>query len=167
MLRSGSPARRRGQWSLVGILVALAIVAILAAIYVPRITSRHSQPSQAATPTERGLGVACGEYAAQMNQAVLLYKTDHDDRPPHSLDELKRYGVTDDMIHAEGCSFGMDPATGTVYDTGQGRAQPGAAPVTLAPGGGPAPAAPTAPPNGGTRGPGGVTLPNIPTSGGL
>ncbi|MBV9850175.1 MAG: hypothetical protein JO250_10920 [Armatimonadetes bacterium] len=151
---------------MIGLLVAIAVLIILAGLWVPRIAARHSEPSQAATPTERGLGVACGEYAAQMNQAVQIYKTDHDDQPPRSLDELKRYGVTDDMIHAEGCSFQMDPASGAVYDTGGGRAQPGAAPVTLGPSGGPAPAAPPPPPNGGTRGPGGVTIPNIPTSGG-
>ena len=154
MLTSGSRRSRRGQWSLVGILVGVTIVIILAALYFPRIAARHSRADQAATPTERGYGAACSEYAAQMNQSVQMYKTDHDEKPPTSLDQLKSYGVTDEMLNAQGCSFQIDPATGTVSDTGAGRAQPGTAPTGAPP-----------PPNAGTRGPGGVTIPNIPDAG--
>lgn len=144
---------RRGQWSLVGILVALAIILIVAAIYIPKIAARHHQPGQGATPMERANSVGCGVYLSQFSQAVSMYKQDHDGAAPNSFDQLKKYGVTDDMIHADGCSFQMY-AGGVVTETGHGMAAPGA------PSGTPPPPAP-----GGTALPGGLKLPNIPGSG--
>ena len=47
-------ACRRGLWSLIGTLVAVAILIALAALYLPRIAARHSAPVKAATPMERG-----------------------------------------------------------------------------------------------------------------
>lgn len=163
MLVSRSSGQCRGQWSLVGLMVAATVLIILAALYIPRIAKRHSQPGEVATPTERGYGAACSEYVSQMNQAVQIYKTDHDDKAPARVEDLKSYGVTDDMIHAPGCSFQVDPATGTVFDTGGGRARPGA--VSAPPGAPSAPAGSPPAPNGGSRGPGGVTIPNIPGAG--
>jgi len=159
MIPARSSARQRGQWSLVGSLVAIAILIGLAAWLIPKYAAPHSAPGEAATPTERAYGAACSEYQSQMNMAVQTYKQSHDDRPPRSLEDLKKEGITDDMIHAQGCSFVMDPATGTVTDVGKGQAMPGApAPVTL---GSPGSSAPqSAPPsNGGQIGPGGVKLP--------
>lgn len=157
MFVSPLPRLRRGQWSLVGVLVALAIILILAGLYIPRIAARHSHPGEAATPRERAYGAACEQYLSQMNQAVSLYKTDNEDRPPSRLEELKHYGVTDDMLHAEGCSFQIDPATGAVTENGKGRAAPAGRPSTAPP-----PAVPSGP-----RGPGGVRLPTIPGAGGV
>jgi hypothetical protein len=158
--------RQRGQWSLVGVLVALAIVAILSAWYYARVLkpqpgSHNGRPAA----EQQAYGVACTAYESQMNQAASLYKQDNEGRAPASFDDLKKYGVTDDMIHTEGCQFQLDPATGTVADVGKGRAAPGAPPVVL-----PTPGAPGAAPNPGgapggpARGPGGVTLPPIPSS---
>ncbi len=157
MLTPRPAACRRGQWSLVGTLIAVAILIALAALYIPRIAARHSEAGQAATPIERGYGAACTIYQSEINTAAQSYKMDHDGRPPHSLDDLvnPKYGVTADMVHAPGCSFQMD-ASGAVTDVGHGQAQPGASfsqPATTAPAGG-------------QRGPGGVVIPNIPGSGG-
>lgn len=178
------PLRVRGQWSLIGLLLALAIVMILAAIYMPQVASVHSKPGQPRTPIERGYGAACSEYTGQFNQAITLYKMDHDDHPPSDIQELKKYGVTDDMIHSNGCYFVMDPSTGTVVDKGLSQARPQAAPPSYyAPSpinnaspvpsgsndstddGGSSGITPNTNPSNGQSGPGGIKIPNIPTSG--
>ena len=115
---------RQGQWTLIGLLATISIIAILAAIYIPNVAAKHSAPGEARTPRERAYGAACTEYEVQMNQAVTMYKMDNDDRPPSSLDDLKKYGVTNDMINAEGCSFIIDQRTGRITDIGQGRGAP-------------------------------------------
>lgn len=153
MLTPRSAARRYGQWSLIGTVVAIAIILVLAAVYFPKIAARHHQLGQAATPIERGYGVACISYQSQMTQAAEMYKSAHDGTAPTSLDQLKSYGVTDDMIHAPGCAFQLGPG-GVVTDVGHGQALPG---VPTSPG--------VAPANGGQRGPGGITIPAIPGSG--
>ncbi|MEO7719912.1 MAG: type II secretion system protein [Capsulimonas sp.] len=184
-----SAARQRGQWSLVGMLVAIAILMILAATIVPQIAAEHSKPGQAATPKERAYGSACSEYAAQMSQAVQMYKIDHNDRTPRDVSQLKKYGVTDEQIYAQGCSYQIDPDSGTVTDVGGGRANNAPPPsaeqlpqgfhpdgIGLPPGS-PAPSSyapsytpsaappPSAAPAAGTTLPGGIRMPNIPTAG--
>jgi hypothetical protein len=162
-------------------LVALAIIMILAYMYYPKIAADHSDPGAPATPRERAYGAACSEYESQMN-----------DKPPRSLEELKQYGVTEDQIHAEGCYFQIDPATGHVSDLGQGHYVPVNPPASAIYGGhatgfhpdDPSPAPPSSPPpvyspsvpppppaagspsppgGGGTVGPGGIRIPNEPT----
>ena len=117
-------AHQRGQASLIGMLITLAIILVLAATLYPQIAARHSEPGGTATPTERSYGTACAEYESQMNQAVFMYKGDHEDHAPRSLEQLKPYGVSDDMIHAEGCYFQIDPASGHVSDVGHGKYVP-------------------------------------------
>jgi flagellin-like protein len=157
-----TPNFRRGQWSLIGSLVAIAIIIILAAVYLPRLIRPVGTSTQDATAIQRANGVACMVYQSQIKDAVQMYKTDHDGQAPQTLDELKnsKYGVTDDVLHAPGCSFQLGP-DGAVTDVGHGQAPP----QNTAP---PMPGQPTAPqqPTNGTRGPGGVTIPNIPGAGG-
>lgn len=177
-----SAARQRGQWSLIGLLAAIAIIAILAATIVPRIAEEHSKPGEAATPRERAYGSACSEYASQMTQAVQMYKADHDDHAPKSLAALKKYGVGDELIYAQGCSYQIDPDSGVVTDTGAGKADnappapaPPPGPIGFHPDGiGASPQAPSAPPYTASPGappaagsalPGGIRMPNIPTAG--
>ena len=154
--------RRRGQWSLVGTLVALAVVAIISAWYYAKILKPQAGSHNGAPAAEQqAYGSVCGVYVSQMNQASLLYKQDHNDHPPRSFDDLKKAGgITDDMLHAEGCQFQLDPSTGAVTDIGHGLAAKNAAPVVL---GGASPAgAPSSAPSGPPRGPGGITLPANP-----
>ena len=158
MVKSGNAARQRGQWSLIGTLVAVAILILLAALYIPRlIKPQAGAGGEEATAMQRAQGTTCTIYVPQFNAAVMQYKQDNG-RPPASLNDLKKYGVTDDMIQSPGCSFQMDPATGNVTN--------GPAPPAAASPGSPASPVTPPPPNGGTRGPGGVTIPNIPTAGG-
>jgi len=178
------PLRVRGQWSLIGLLLAMAVVMILAAIYMPRVAVTHSKPGEPRTPIERGYGTACSEYTGQFNQALTMYKMDHDDHPPTDILELKKYGVTDDMIHSNGCYFIMDPNTGQVVDKGLSQAHPEAAPQSYyapAPVNNPSQSPPTSDdsaddgsssgitpntnPSNGQSGPGGIKIPTIPTSG--
>ena len=154
-----SPTSRRGQWTLIGMLVSLAIIVIISAWYYKKILSPQIGSHNGAPAAEQqAYGAVCSTYQSQLTQAVMMYKGDHNDRPPRSFEQLKKYGATDDLVHAPGCQFQLDPTTGTITDIGHGQAAPNAAPVVL--GGGPGGAAPAP----GARGPGGVTLP--PNAGG-
>ena len=146
MLSSRSNALRRGQWSLIGLLVSLAIVAILSAWYYNK-TLKPAPGSHNGAPAaeQQAYGTACSEYQAQLNMASTLYKQDHGDRPPHTFDDLKKSGATDEIIRAPGCQFQLDPTTGAVTEIGHGRASlAGGAPVVL--GAAPAAAPPVPPP---------------------
>jgi len=176
---------RRGQWSLIGLLVSLVIVAILSAWYYSKILKPQAGSHNGAPAAEQqAYGTACSEYVSQLNMASTMYKQEHEDHPPQSFDDLKKSGATDDIMHAPGCQFQLDPATGAITEIGHGRAAIGAPPVVLgaapaarpapppAPGaplvlGGPAPSnAPVAlnSPGSPPRGPGGIALP--PSTGG-
>lgn len=152
MLTPRSARCRQGQWSLIGTLVAVAIVIVLAALYIPRLMGRHTEPGSggAATPMQRADAVACMSYQSQINQAISMYKMDHDGAPPRSVEDIKnsKYGVTDEMLRAPGCNL--------VVPGGPGSGQMAAPPA----GGGMPP-----PPVGSTRGPGGIAIPTIPGSG--
>lgn len=164
-------ARQRGQWSLVGVLVALAIVAILSSWYYAKILKPQAGSHNGVPASEQqAYGAVCSAYVSQFGQAVMLYKQDHNEQPPTSFDQLKKYGVTDDMLHSEGCQFQLDPSTGTITDIGHGLAAKNA-PLVVVGGGAPAPGAPdpggpaAPPPNGPAvpqRGPGVITLPPNP-----
>jgi len=178
-----STARQRGQWSLVGLLVSLVIVAILSAWYYSKILKPQAGSHNGAPAAEQqAYGTACSEYVSQLNMASTMYKQEHEDRLPQSFDDLKKAGgIGDDVIHAPGCQFQLDPATGAVTEIGHGRAALGAPPIVLgtapaagpapppAPGaplvlGGPAPSNAPAVSGSPPRGPGGVVLP--PSAGG-
>lgn len=143
-------AYQRGQWTIVGSLVALAIIIVLAAVYLPRLLKPRPDAAEH-TAIQAGQGAACSEYAAQMNQAVAIYRSTHDDQPPTSIDQLKSAGVTDDIIHAPGCSFVI--TNGVVTETGRGMTPPRGTPP-LSPGA----SLPSPPPNT-TVGPGGIRVP--------
>jgi hypothetical protein len=178
------PLKRRGQWSLIGLLLCLAIMVTLASIVYPQVAARHSQPGEPRTPIERGYGTACAEYTSQLNMASQMYRAEHDDRSPTRLEQLKKYNVTDDMIHAEGCYFVIDPETGNVSDRGLSQARPDAPPASYTnptpPSSTPAPPlgfhgdsedsdssgiTPNTTPQSRQSGPGGVNIPHIPGSG--
>lgn len=123
---------RRGQWSLVGVLVSLTIIMILSAWYYskilkPQAGSHNRRPAA----EQKAYGSVCSEYQSQLNMAVTMYKSEHNDHNPQSFEELKQYGVTNDIIKAEGCQFQLDASTGSVTDIGRGQAAPGAEPVVV------------------------------------
>jgi len=150
---------QQGQWTIIGSLVAIAILIALAAIYIPKMLKPATRTGEQRSAIQAGQGAACDVYTSQINQAVSMYRSDHDGATPPSLDALQKYGVTNDIIHAPGCAFVM--TNGHVTEVGHGAAPVSAAPVTLAPG--QTPAAAPAPPANTTVGPGGI---KIPTGGG-
>ena len=156
--------RRRGQWSLVGTLVALAVVAIISAWYYAKILKPQAGSHNGMPAAEQQAygGAVCSEYQSQMNLASNMYK-DQNNHSPRSFEDLKKSGgITDDMIHAPGCQFQLDPSTGTVTDIGHGLAAKNAPPIVLG-SGAPPPGSSPASPNSPSPGPGGITLP--PTGG--
>ena len=142
--RPPSPVFQRGQWSLVGLLVSLVIIAILSAWYYTRILKPQAGSHNGAPAAEQqAYGAACSEYQAQLTQAVTMYKADNNERSPRSFEDLKKYGASDDIVRAPGCQFQLDPSSGTVTEIGHGRAARNAPPIVL--GATPPAAAPPAP----------------------
>ncbi len=123
---------QRGQWSLVGLLVSLAVIAILSAWYYNKILKPQAGSHNGAPAAEqKAYGSVCSEYQSQINQAVMMYKGDNNDRSPQSFEALKKYGATDDIVKAKGCQFQLDASTGAVTDIGHGEAAPNAQPVVV------------------------------------
>ena len=157
--------RQRGQWSLVGTLVSLAIIMILSAWYYAKVLKPQAGSHNGAPASEqKAYGAVCSEYVSQLNTASTLYKQDHNEQPPRSFDDLKKAGgVTDDMLHADGCQFQLDASSGVVTDIGQGQAAKNA-PLIVVGGSVPPSGVPGSAPAAPQRGPGGITLP--PNAGG-
>jgi general secretion pathway protein G len=91
---------RRGAFSLIEILIVVAIIAILAAIVVPRLTGGKEPMTgkKGASPIGRARQTAGISYIAQIKQAIEMYKMDNDGQLPPNLQALTRYGVTPDML---------------------------------------------------------------------
>lgn len=91
---------RRRAFGLIELLVVLVIIGILAAIVVPRLTKGGTDASgkRVLAPKERAQQTAGISYVSQIQQAITMYKMDNEERLPQSLSELKRYGVTDEML---------------------------------------------------------------------
>ncbi len=144
---------KKHGFGLIETLIVIVIIAVLALILIPRLTGAGKTPAEKRkTPIGAAKNTAGIEYIGQINQAVMMYKQDNDDAYPPTLQALKRYGVTDEMM--------LDPVTKEplAYNPQTGVASVAVQPIIAAPG--------TAP-VGGTPprrnvGPGGVSLPNIP-----
>jgi len=148
---------RRSGFGLVELLVVICIVAILAVVVLPRLTGGKDPLTgkKSVSPRERAVQVQTTTYIAQINQAISMYRMDHDGQNPPDLMALRTYGVTPEMM--------IDPATRRMlpYDPRTGRIGGTAGPDSLGGGRrlpqvGGASAAPA-----GTVGPGGVRLPDM------
>lgn len=108
----------RRAFTLVELLVVLVLLMLLAAFLLPRYLGGKDPVSgkKIASPRERAQQTAGVSYLSQINQALTMYKMDHDDQLPQSLNELKTYGVTDEMLvdPVTKQPLSYDPQTGRV-----------------------------------------------------
>jgi prepilin-type N-terminal cleavage/methylation domain-containing protein len=96
--------RTRAGFSLIEILISVAIMLILASILLPRYfggTDKNGKKTP--SPRQRAQQVAGVSYIGQINQAISMYRMDHDNANPPTLWDLKTYGVTAEML--------LDPVT--------------------------------------------------------
>jgi type II secretory pathway pseudopilin PulG len=105
-------------FGLIEVLVVLVILMILAAIILPRLTGGRDALTgkKNVSPRERAREVVGVEYIGQINQAIAMYRMDNDGRNPPTLFELKRYGVTNEMLLDPNTRkpLSYDPRTGAV-----------------------------------------------------
>jgi len=119
---------------LVELLVVIVIIALLALFLLPRILGTGDKKKggtpAAHTPMGRAKQTAGVEYVGQINQAITMYRMDNDNANPASLQELKKYGVTDEMIvdPITKAPLAYNPATGAVGGPPAAPLAPGASP---------------------------------------
>src|SRR5438045_3416575 len=110
--------RRRQGFGLIELLVVVLIMVILAAVLLPHYLSgsKDKNGNHVPAPRERAKQAAGSEYIGQINQAILMYRGDHDEQNPPNLQALKSYGVMDEMIVDQNTKqpLAYDPRTGQV-----------------------------------------------------
>ncbi len=107
--------QQRGQWTIIGLIVAMAIIVILSAYLYPKYMAPGGTDGSVQSPEQDAQDVACGTYYQQIGDAIIEYKDEHG-HVPHSLRALKSEGVTKDMYDDPFCKFTYDPQTGMLGD---------------------------------------------------
>jgi prepilin-type N-terminal cleavage/methylation domain-containing protein len=112
---------RRG-FSLVEILFVVAILAVIAYFLLPHLLGGKDALTQKKimAPKQRAEQVVGVTYTYQINQAIQMYRGDHDGQNPPTLADLKTYGVTDEMLldPVTHQPLAYDPGTGVVGSSG-------------------------------------------------
>lgn len=108
----------RGAWGLIGLLIALAIGALIVALFLgPQLKSSmggaNTTPGKA---IEKAHDVECQSNVMQIRSAITMYRTEHQ-APPPSLADV-RLNVSNPNFTK--CPVGhedyvYDPATGTIH----------------------------------------------------
>jgi type II secretory pathway pseudopilin PulG len=111
----------KGQWSLIEILVVVAIIAVASVVIYPRYVGggshgtgggKHADPP---APMERAQGIECTSNLGQIRAAINMYQSSNGSYPA-SLDDLKTNGVTASISKCpvSGTPYQYDAATGKV-----------------------------------------------------
>jgi prepilin-type N-terminal cleavage/methylation domain-containing protein len=109
-------ARSQRAFSLVEMLVVIVIIAVLAAVLMPRYLGKSGTGKSAATPMQRAHSVECINNLRQIRQAYTMTTASEDERPATLADLCQRYKIPESMSR---CPVGkepyrFDPATGVV-----------------------------------------------------
>jgi prepilin-type N-terminal cleavage/methylation domain-containing protein len=120
----GTERGRRGisaGFSLIEVLVVVVLLLLVSAFLLNRYAGLggNAGEKKVATPKQRARQVEGVTYRLQINQAMTMYREDHEGQNPPSLEALKTYGVTDEMLvdPVTRQPLPYDPATGTVGAT--------------------------------------------------
>ena len=96
--------RIQSGFSLIELLIVTVIICILMAVVLPRyLGGTDTNGKHTASPRERAQQVQGVSYIGQINQAIAMYREDNEGQNPVSLFDLKKYGVTSEML--------LDPIT--------------------------------------------------------
>ena len=109
--------RRRG-FSLIEMLVVVVVIAVLAAILLPRYTKggKTTTGETVETPIQRAHSVECQNNLRQIRQAYQMATTLEETRPT-TIEELRSQGVSDSISR---CPVGQEPYR---LDAASGRVQ--------------------------------------------
>jgi hypothetical protein len=100
---------------LIGLIVAMAIIAILSVWLYPRYMKPGGVDGSVASPEQDAQGIACTTYYNEIGDAIVQYK-DANGHPPPNLQALHSQGVSPDMYNDPECGFQYDSQTGMLGD---------------------------------------------------
>lgn len=108
----------RGQWAIIEIVVVVAILVVLAYIFVPRYIggTPGEDSGEAGTPIGRAKSVDCMNNLRNIRVAVSMYRQTNEDRLPASIADLESSGISGSVTRCpiSGAAYSYDPATGQV-----------------------------------------------------
>lgn len=106
--------------SLVEVLLVSGLLVGMAVFLYPRVISAgKTDRNKGLAPTQRARQAEGIAYVKQIRDAIQMYRTDHNEQNPPSLQDLKPYGVTDAMLldPVSKKPLSYDPSTGEVSGT--------------------------------------------------
>jgi Tfp pilus assembly protein PilE len=114
----------RGQWSLVELLVVVALIAILICVVYPRAVGHHEQTRKSVAPTapaDRAREVQCMANLRQVRAAIVMYVQSNEDYP-QTLEELRPSFLSGSQTQCPvtGRAYSYDAVAGRVWCTSSG-----------------------------------------------